>query len=82
MDNQRDELQDYIDHLTTLIAKLAPDGTILMVNTAAVDLVGTPAQELLGRKIWETPLWVNSGREQAELQKGVEDAASGKRTHF
>lgn len=82
MDNQKGELQNYIDHLTAFIAKLAPDGTTLMVNAAAVNLVGAPAHELLGRKIWETPLWVNSGREQAELQKGVEDAVSGESTHF
>ncbi len=82
MTDAGDTLQFCIDHLSALIAKMKPDGTVFMVNATAVDLSSAPADELLGKKIWETPIWTYSGREPAELQQAVADAASGETRNF
>lgn len=75
-------VQHCIDHLTACIVKLRPDGVIFMINAAALDMVGVPKQELLGRPLWETRLWVNTGREPNELQQAVSAAAEGRSSHF
>lgn len=82
MDNHKDELQDYINHLTEFVAKLAPDGTVLMVNSALAELIDTPPDEIPGRKFWEIPLWVDANQKQLEMQTAVETAKSGQGTHF
>lgn len=82
MNNQLDSIQACIDHLTAAIIKMAPDGTVFMVNNAAADLTEVSTDELLGRKLWETPLWAKSDRDQAELKQGVEDAVAGRSSHF
>jgi PAS domain S-box-containing protein len=77
LEAQRRELQDYIDRLTTLNAKLSPDGTLLKVNATAARLADKPAGELLGLKIWESPWFRNVERIRTQVEEAVKAAASG-----
>ncbi|RYD04190.1 hypothetical protein N752_15205 [Desulforamulus aquiferis] len=71
------ELQEYIDSLTTLNGKLSPDGTLLMANRSAVNLLDLPAAKLTGKKFWETP-WLNNNPQTRDFLKGaVAQAANG-----
>lgn len=76
----KNELQDYIDQLTTLNAKLSPDGTLLMINAAAANVIGKPYSELVGRKFWEISHW--SQPDEVNIRKAIEDASFGKWAHF
>lgn len=78
---QRD-LQDYVNKLTTLNAKIAVDGSILLVNDAAVKLAGKPTEQLIGKKFWDTPWWKSSTILHDRIRKAVEDGARGESSHF
>lgn len=77
MESQNDELHQYIDQLTTLNAKLAPDGTILMINATAV-VSGARPSELVDRKLWELPELGRAAEKQDALRSVVSETALGK----
>lgn len=74
---QRKELQDYIDRLTTLNAKIAPDGTLLKVNQTAAKLSGKNAAELIGEIIWEAPWFRHSEAIRNQIRDGFYAALRG-----
>lgn len=78
LQEQRDELAEYIDHLTTLNAKLALDGTVMIINGAAAKVAGLPSRELVGRKFWELPQLGDTKARQARIRSAVSKASSGK----
>lgn len=45
MEDRRNDFQQCIDHLSTLVAKLALDGTVLLVNSAAIGLLEVRAED-------------------------------------
>lgn len=77
-ESQNDELHQYIDQLTTLNAKLAPDGTILMINATAAAVSGARPSELVDRKLWELPELGRAAEKQDALRSVVSEAALGK----
>ena len=76
------ELKNYIDNLITLNAKVAPDGTVLLINETATQLINTPSEQLVGQKFWETPWWNYDSLLSTRLKKAVERAASGQTIYF
>lgn len=79
---ERRALQDYLNQLTTLTGKIAPDGTVLSANAIGVKLANKPLEELVGRKFWDTPWWEHSKELQERLKEALKDAASGKTVSF
>lgn len=64
------------------IGLLAPDGTTLEANEAALLFIGKRIEEVRGKPVWETPWWTHSPLEQAKLKAGLEQAAKGEFVHF
>ncbi len=75
------QLKEYIDQLITLNAKIAPDGTLLMVNETAAQLMHLPSEQLVGRKLWETP-WCSNSKARQWLEEAVQKAAAGETIHY
>jgi len=55
--NHRQELQDYIDGMSTMNAKVAPDGKILLVNKTAREASGLAPEVLLKTNFLEGQWW-------------------------
>jgi PAS domain S-box-containing protein len=71
------ELQDYIDHMSTMNAKISPEGKIMMVNRAAQQASGFSYSELIGRQFLEGP-WFRFDPEVYERVRRVfRDAIQG-----
>jgi PAS domain S-box-containing protein len=54
------ELQEYLDAMSTLSAKVAPDGTILLVNRIAREASGMPLEVLLRTKFVDSAWWAHN----------------------
>lgn len=65
------------EHTFQLMALLAPDGTVLEVNRAALEFAGTSADEVRGRLFWETPWWRDAPDKQVRLRAAVREAVRG-----
>jgi len=61
---------------------LSLDGTLLAVNDRALDLVGAPLGEVIGRPFWETAWWAHSPEQQQRLRDSIRRAASGETVRF
>jgi PAS domain S-box-containing protein len=70
-----------LDSMSGLVALLAPDGTTIELNHAALDLAGGVRREVvLGKPFWLLPHWASDGATAALLGAGVADAARGAST--
>ena len=65
------------DALAQLTALLKPDGTVVEINEAAVEMCGAGRRSIVGQRMWMTPWWTHSGDVQMQLHAGVECAAAG-----
>lgn len=70
------------DQSFQLIGLLSTDGTLLEANQAALELVGTDENEVLGKPFWETPWWSHSAELQQHLRAAVHEAATGQFVRF
>ena len=56
---------------------LAPDGTILDANQAALDVTGSTARDTVGSRLWESAGWATSGALTTDVRAGVAAVAAG-----
>ncbi|CAH2600404.1 Histidine kinase [Rhodovastum atsumiense] len=59
------------------IGLLAPDGTLLEANAAALAFIGRRAEDVVGRPFWETEWWTGDPAQQSRLREAVRRAAAG-----
>ncbi len=60
-----------------LMALSALDGTVVIVNNAALQAAGTAQRQVAGLKIWDAPWWVNSPDEAQRARESVARVAAG-----
>ncbi len=65
------------DSTFEFIGLLQPDGTLLEANHAALEFIGVPLSELLGKPFWDAPWWSYSHEVQRRLERAISDAAQG-----
>lgn len=70
-------LKSIQDSLTSFVGLLGPDGTLLEANARALASADRPAEELLGRKFWDTWWWTYSIDMPERLKRWVGMAAKG-----
>jgi PAS domain S-box-containing protein len=73
----RQELQDYIDGMSTLNAKVALDGTFLLVNRFAREAFGLAADELMKTSFLEGRWWTFDPQVQARVREAFMRACRG-----
>ncbi len=73
------------DQAVELIGATAPDGTILEVNRAVLDLFGVEQSDLFGKTMWDIPWMPHSPERQEKLQEqfreAITRAAAGELVH-
>jgi PAS domain S-box-containing protein len=70
---------DQCFHFTGL---LTPDGTIIYVNRAALDLAGVTESAVLNKPFQESPWWKHSPELQERLSESIKRAAAGEPVRF
>lgn len=60
-----------------LIGLLTPAGILVEVNQTALDVAGTPREQVVGKPFWDGPWWNHSIELQQRLRAGIEQAARG-----
>lgn len=60
-----------------MVGLLEPSGRVLEINRAAIQLVGSTREDVVGRVFWETPWWAASPELPELCRKWVRRAARG-----
>jgi len=71
-----------LDQTFQFIGLMTIDGTLLEVNKAAADLVGTDGKEYLNKPFWDTPWWRHSPQLQDKLREAIKKVAMGELVRF
>jgi PAS domain S-box-containing protein len=78
----RQELQDFIDGMSTLNAKVALDGTLLLVNKTAQLASGLPLDKLLKINFLEGSWWTFDPKVQTRVRKAFQKACQGETINY
>ncbi|GAA0501934.1 putative bifunctional diguanylate cyclase/phosphodiesterase [Deinococcus depolymerans] len=81
-ERERDERLELWQRTSQFQAVLSPDGTLLELNERTLQAVQRPADELLGRPVWEAPWWPEGGREAQEVRGAALRAGAGEFTQL
>lgn len=71
-----------VDSTRSLLGLLAPDGTLLDANRAALERAGVTRQDVVGKAFWETPWWTHDAEQQLRLRQAIRRVAAGGHDHF
>jgi PAS domain S-box-containing protein len=74
---QKQEIQDFIDSMSTLSVKLSIDGKILMVNKIAQQASGLSMEELMNTPFTEGQWWTFDPQVHARVRDAFKKACSG-----
>ncbi|MGZ4125491.1 MAG: sensor histidine kinase [Actinomycetota bacterium] len=77
-----DELAEYLDNMTTFNAKVAPDGSLLFVNSAAERASGMPRTELMRTGFLDGPWWAFDPKVQARVRAAFARAVEGEHVGY
>src|SRR5690606_24007434 len=75
-------IRDIMDSAQQLMCLLSPDGTLLEANRAAYRLFDVTAEQVLGRKLWDTPWWQQERDMRSQLREHVINVGSGNDVRF
>jgi PAS domain S-box-containing protein len=70
-------LRAIFDHTFQFMGVLTPEGRVLEINRAALEFGGLTAEEVVGRRFWETGWWEGLPAEQERLKSAIARAAAG-----
>ena len=61
---------------------VSPDGVILDLNDLALQVIGTPRNQVIGRLFWESPWWQPLPASAERIRNAVVDGAKGNPSRF
>lgn len=76
------DLQEYVDLLVTLTAKVATDGTLLVVGRPAEIASGWPLERLVGHSFLDGPWWTFDPEVHARVQAAFARARAGETVRY
>ena len=76
------ELQDYIDAMSTMNVKVAPDGTILLVKRIAQQASGLPLDSLINTSFLDGGWWAFDPQVRARVADAFGQACGGKTVNY
>lgn len=82
LEYSRKEMQNILDSMSTLNAKVAPDGTLLFVNKIATQASGMPLNELMKTNFLEGPWWTFDPEVQSRVKDAFRRACEGTAVHY
>lgn len=65
-----------------LVGLMTPDGTLIEANSPAIGAAGLGLADVLGKKVWDTYWWSNSGDMQHQLGEACGRAFNGEVVRF
>ena len=65
------------DSSASMMSLIDTDGRILEVNALAITAMNLPREDLVGKRLWETPCWNHSPETQAFVREAIAIAAKG-----
>lgn len=71
-----------VDSAFEFIGLLTPEGRVLEVNRAALDLVGAVRADVVDQPFWLTPWWTHDAAQADRLRAALSAAASGRSEAF
>ena len=77
LEDNYNELQQYIDNNLTFTARLTSNGILTMINNTAVEATGCSKDELIGRPFSDTYWWRHDEDVRNELKKWIKRASKG-----
>ena len=78
----RMELQGYIDSMSTMNAKVAPDGTLLLVNRITQEATGLPLETLMRTNFLEGHWWAFDPAVQHRVRAAFAEACAGRSVSY
>ena len=78
---EQDRLQRLQDSLSAFVGMLAPDGTLIEINVAALGRT-LGRKDVIGKKFWDCWWWSYSEESQTTLRDAVARAAAGERLRY
>ncbi|MBL4608428.1 MAG: PAS domain S-box protein [Pseudomonadales bacterium] len=70
-------IQELVDDMQTMVGLVELDGTLTFINNTPLQLIGLKAEDVLGKKLWETP-WLNYDPQIVKMIKqDCSEAAKG-----
>ncbi len=76
------KVRGIIDNSQNLLGLISTDGVLLDTNRTAVDSIGVPIDDVLGKPFWETPWWTHCEDLQERLKTAIRRAAEGETDRF
>ena len=76
------QLEAVFNHPASFAAILEPDGTLLVANEPAYEIIDALPADVEGQPFWETPWWTHSEAVQAELRDAIDRAATGESVYL
>jgi PAS domain S-box-containing protein len=74
---QKQDIRDFVNSMSTLCAKVATDGRLLMVNKIALQASGLPMEELLSTHFLDVPWWTFDAEVNSRVCNAFKKASSG-----
>src|SRR5262245_45743003 len=82
LESDEQVLREFLDNLYTFAGLLAPDGTVLEANKAALQAASLKPEDVIGKPFAETYWWSYSPELQAQLRDAISRAARGERLRY
>jgi len=76
------ELQEFLDAMSTLTAKLDTDGRVEACNQRAIEAGGLPLSFIRGRPVWAAPFFKDAPRHAVRLRRAIRQAAQGRESDY
>jgi len=73
-------LEKLFDDMQTMVGILATDGTVKYVNNTPLLVGGIENEQVIGRKLWDTPWYEGQALSVATIEHDIAQAAAGKST--
>jgi PAS domain S-box-containing protein len=81
--DSRSLLQVVQDNSFQLTGLLTPKGVVCDINRTALDFIDTGREEIVGKFLWETPLWARSTAQALErVRQAIQRAARGETIRY
>ncbi|HPF70988.1 MAG TPA: PAS domain S-box protein [Candidatus Krumholzibacteria bacterium] len=77
-----EQFRAIFDHNIQLTGLLAPDGTLIGANPAALAIVGARMEDVVGRPFLDGPWWGHDAGQRERLRAGLDAAKGGKLVRF
>jgi PAS domain S-box-containing protein len=82
LEHGRKEMQNILDSMSTLNAKVALDGTLLFVNKIAIQASGMSTEELMQTTFLEGPWWAFDSEVQRRVKDVFRQAGAGSTINY